>query len=115
VQRLTGTGFVAGLLIAAWAGPAAAASFSEFASWCAPEASGGRPQLCASYLQTYLEALRATDGSVNDGVRACVPDSADQAELVRLIRAYARAHPEAAERSGVAGAGEALRGRFPCR
>ena len=110
-----GVGMAAGLLGVFWMVPASAATFGELASWCAPEASGGRPQLCSSYLQTYLPALRSDDATLNDGVRACVPDSVDEAELLRLIRAFADAHPEAAQLSGIAGTGEALKDRFPCQ
>ncbi|MGD9510691.1 MAG: Rap1a/Tai family immunity protein [Geminicoccaceae bacterium] len=102
------------VLYLVWPGPAGAATFGELASWCAPEDAGGRPALCASYLQTYLEALRTDDASLNDGVRACVPEAADRTELVGLIRTYAKTHPEASSRSGVAGAGDALKDRFPC-
>jgi Rap1a immunity proteins len=112
VERLLRIAFAALCLLSA--GSATAATFGELASWCAPEDAGGRPGLCVNYLQTYLEALRTDDASLNDGVRACVPESADHDELVQLIRAYAREHPDAATRSGVAGTGEALKTRFPC-
>ena len=104
----------AAVLVSASVNSAAAATFGELAAWCAPEDAGGRPGLCANYLQTYLEALRTDDPSLNDGVRACVPNTVEHAELTRLIGAYAREHPDAEARSGVAGAGEALKDRFPC-
>jgi hypothetical protein len=114
VNSLARAAFAA-VLYVTWTGSAGAATFGELASWCAPEDAGGRPGLCTSYLQTYLEALRTDNASLNDGVRACVPEATDNAELVRLIRAFANAHPEASSRSGVAGAGEALKDRFPCK
>ena len=102
------------LLAVAPAVPASAATFAELAQWCAPEANGGRPGLCSGYLETYLEALASPDPSLNDGVRACVPDTVDRAEIRTLIGSYARSHPEAAGQSGIAGLGQALKGRYPC-
>jgi hypothetical protein len=48
-------------------------------------------------------------------VRACVPETADREELVRLILAYADANPASDALSGIAGAGKALEDRYPCR
>jgi hypothetical protein len=95
--------------------PAAAATFGELVAWCAPADAGGRPVLCSRYLETYLEALASPKESLNDGVRACVPETADRGELVRLILAYADAHPASDALSGIAGAGKALEDRYPCR
>lgn len=93
---------------------ARAASFSEIVSWCAPESQGGRPNLCFAYLETYLEALTSTDPDRNDGVRACVPASADRTELAKLILAYAKEHPTEENQSGIGGVGMALKGSYPC-
>jgi Rap1a immunity proteins len=95
--------------------PAVAATFGELTAWCAPAEAGGRPTLCSRYLGTYLEALASPDASLNDGVRACVPEAADRAELVHLILAYADANPASDALSGIAGAGKALEDRYPCR
>ena len=81
--------------------PAMAASFGELAEWCAPEASGGRPGLCSGYLETYIAALASKDETANGGVRACVPEAADRAELQSLLQAYAKKHPESAGEPGV--------------
>ena len=62
------------------------------------------PGLCSAYLETYLQALASPDPSLNDGVRACVPESADRAQIHALIQAYSRQHPESAGESGVGGA-----------
>jgi hypothetical protein len=48
-------------------------------------------------------------------VRACVPETDDRGEVMRLIQAYARANPSSAALSGIAGVGEALKVRYPCR
>ena len=96
------------------AAPASAATFGELAQWCAAESDGGRPDLCAGYLETYLDGLASPDASLNDGVRTCVPESEDRAQVVALLLTYARSHPEAAGRSGVAGLGQALKDRYPC-
>ena len=96
------------------AAPASAATFGELAQWCAPEADGGRPGLCAGYLETYLAGLGSPDPSLNDGVRACVPESEDRARIVELLLGFAQSHPEAAGEPGVAGLGQALKDRYPC-
>ena len=95
--------------------PAGAATFGEIAAWCAPPDADGRPTLCSAYLETYLQALASADPSLNNGVRACVPESADRTELTSLVETYARANPSAKSLSGIAGVGEALKGRYPCR
>jgi hypothetical protein len=46
-------------------------------------------------------------------VRACVPETDDRGEVMRLIQAYARANPSSAALSGIAGVGEALKVRYP--
>ncbi len=94
--------------------PALAASFADLTAWCAAESAGGRPGLCAGYLETYLQALAGPDPSLNDGVRACVPEDADRTQIHALIQSYAQQHPEAAGASGVRGLGLALKDRYPC-
>lgn len=100
--------------LAATASSAKAASFSDIVSWCVPESQGGRPTLCYAYLETYLEALASTDPDLNDGVRACVPASADRTELVKLILTYAKDHPAEPNLSGIGGVGMVLKGNYPC-
>lgn len=102
------------IAFAAGVSSARAASFSEIVSWCAPQDRGGRPTLCFTYLETYLEALGSTDPDLNDGVRACVPASADRTELVKQILAYAKDHPAEPDQSGIGGVGTALKGSYPC-
>ena len=99
---------------AAAASGAKAASFSDIVSWCASERQGGRPTLCFTYLETYLEALASPNPKLNDGVRACVPASADRTELVRQILTYAKEHPTESNLSGIGGVGTALKGSYPC-
>ena len=82
------------------AAPAFAATFAELVAWCAPEDAGGRPGLCSGYLETYLQALASSDASMNDGVRACVPETTDRAEILALIQSYASKHPEVEEQLG---------------
>ena len=101
-------------LAATPAGPTFAASFAELVAWCAPEDAGGRPGLCSGYLETYLSALASPDPSLNDGVRACVPEMPDRAEILALIQSYASEHPESKSKSGVGGLGHALKDRYPC-
>ena len=96
------------------AAPAFAATFAELVAWCAPEDAGGRPGLCSGYLETYLQALASSDASMNDGVRACVPETTDRAEILTLIQSYASKHPESKSSSGVGGLGHALKDRYPC-
>ena len=110
---------IATLLLAACLSVAAplsafAATFGELVEWCGPENSGGRPGLCSAYLETYLQALASPDASLNDGVRACVPESADRAQINALIQAYGRQHPESTGESGVGGVGLALKDHYPC-
>jgi hypothetical protein len=69
---------LAGLWGRSLAAPASAATFGELVQWCAPENDGGRPGLCAGYLETYIARLASPDPSLNDGVRACVPESEDR-------------------------------------
>ena len=69
---------VAGLLLPTV--PANAATFGELEAWCAPPEAGGRPGLCSGYLETMIQGLASTDPSLNDGVRACVPEGEDRAE-----------------------------------
>ena len=95
--------------------PAAAATFGEIAAWCTPPDAGGRPALCSGYLETYLQGLASADPLLNNGVRACVPETEDRGEVMRLIQAYARANPSSEALSGIAGVGEALKDRYPCR
>jgi hypothetical protein len=102
------------IALAATASSARAASFSELVSWCAPQDQGGRPTLCFAYLETYLEALGSTDPDLNDGVRACVPASADRTALVKQVLAYAKDHPAEPNLSGIGGVGMALKGSYPC-
>ena len=96
------------------AAPAVAATFAELVAWCAPEDAGGRPALCSGYVETYLPALAASDALLNDGVRACVPETADRAEIWALIQSYASKHPESKSGSAVGGLGHALKDRYPC-
>jgi hypothetical protein len=105
---------LATLLLGITMSSARAASFTEFLSWCAPEDRGGRPALCSAYLETYLENLASADPNLNDGVRACVPASADRTELVRQVLAYAAEHPAKPDLSGIGGVGMALQGHYPC-
>ena len=113
-MRLSALVLVAGLG-AIPAAPAFAATFAELVAWCAPEDAGGRPGLCSGYLETYLPALASSDASLNDGVRACVPETTDRAEILALIQAYAtQASRSRRANSGVGGLGHALKDRYPC-
>lgn len=94
--------------------PAMAATFGQLVEWCAPEPSGGRPGLCSGYLETYLQGLASTDATLNNGIRACVPEETDRAAIRALIASYAHEHPEAAGEPGVLGLGQALRKLYPC-
>ena len=96
------------------AAPAFAATFAELVAWCAPEDAGGRPGLCSGYLETYLQALASHNETLNDGVRACVPETTDRAEIRAMIQDYARKHPEAANESGGPAVGRVLKDRYPC-
>ena len=107
------------LLIAAGLGTspavsAHAASFAELVEWCAPEDAGGRPKLCSGYLETYLGALASHNETLNDGVRVCVPETTDRAEIRAMIQDYARKHPGAANESGGLVVGRVLKDRYPC-
>jgi hypothetical protein len=97
-----------------FAAPASAATFGDLVQWCAPEDAGGRPGLCAGYLETYLAGLASTNVALNDGVRACVPESEDRARILELIEDFARSHPESLADSGVGGLGRALKDLYPC-
>jgi hypothetical protein len=112
-MRLPALVLIAGLG-AISATPAFSATFAELVAWCAPEDAGGRPGLCSGYLETYLPALASSDASLNDGVRACVPETTDRTEIMTLIQTYAREHPESKSDSGVGGLGHALKDRYPC-
>ena len=103
------------LVVVAAAPPASAATFAELVQWCSPEEKGGRPGLCSGYLETYLEGLASPDPSLNDGVRACVPEATDRAQVRALIHSYARSHPEAGGQPGIVGLGQALKGRYRMR
>ena len=105
---------LAALLGMVLATPVRAATFGELVQWCAAESDGGRPGLCSGYLETYIDGLASPDASLSDGARACVPEAEDRARVVALLLAYARSHPEAAGKSGVAGLGQALKDRYPC-
>lgn len=104
---------IAGLLLLPTA-PANAATFGELEAWCAPPEAGGRPRLCSGYLETMIQGLASTDPSLNDGVRACVPEGEDRAEVVRLLHAYARDNPASRDRPAIVGLGQAVKGRYPC-
>ena len=95
--------------------PAAAATFGEVESWCAPPDAGGRPTLCSGYLETEIQSLASTDPSMNGGVRACVPETEDRSKLRQLMRAYARDNPSSRDLPGVVGLGQALKDLYPCR
>jgi Rap1a immunity proteins len=112
-MRLPALILIAGLG-AVSATPAFSATFAELVAWCAPEDAGGRPGLCSGYLETYLPALASPDALMNDGVRACVPETTDRAEIWAMIQDYAREHPEAANEPGVEGLGRVLKDRYPC-
>jgi hypothetical protein len=112
-MRLSALVLVVGLGVIS-AAPAFAASFAELVAWCAPEDAGGRPGLCSGYLETYLPALASSDASLNDGVRACVPETTDRAEIWAMIQSYASKHPESKSDSGVGGLGHALKDWYPC-
>jgi hypothetical protein len=101
-------------LVVTIATPAAAASFGELDAWCAPPDQGGKPTLCQGYLASGLELLASPDKSLNDGLRACVPEE-DRGKVVSLLRAYARSHPAARSLDGVDGLGLVLKERYPCR
>jgi|tagenome__1003787_1003787.scaffolds.fasta_scaffold18191790_1 hypothetical protein len=103
------------LVAVATALPASAATFAELVQWCAPEEKGGRPGLCSGYLETYLEGLASPDPSLNDGVRACVPEATDRAQVRALIESHARSHPESGGQPGIVGLGQALKDRYPCK
>ena len=102
-------------LVVTIATPALATSFGELLTWCGPPDRGGRPSLCDSYLDAGLELLASPDKSINDGLRACVPEDEDRAGIVSLLRAYARSHPDTHTHDFVDGLGLALKDRFPCR
>jgi Ssp1 endopeptidase immunity protein Rap1a len=97
------------------AAPAAAASFGELQSWCAPAERGGRPLLCAAYLDADLERLVPAARTAGGGTAACVPADADRGRIVALVEDYARRHPSSRRLSDTAGLGLALKDRFPCR
>ena len=78
-----------------------AATLAELVEWCAPENAGGRPALCSLYLETALEELASPDPILNGGVRVCVPDSADRAQIHALIQAYSLQHPGSTSVSGM--------------
>jgi Rap1a immunity proteins len=105
---------VAGLLLLPVM-PAAAATFGEVASWCAPPDAGGRPTLCSGYLETEIQCLASTDPSLHGGVRVCVPEIEDRNKLRQLMRAYARDNPSSRDLPGVVGLGQALKDLYPCR
>jgi Rap1a immunity proteins len=91
-----------------------AATLAELVGWCAPESAGGRPQLCSLYLESALQSLASPEPSLNGGVRVCVPDSADRAQIVTLIRAYSHQHPASTSVSGMGELGLALKDHYPC-
>ena len=90
--------------------PASAPTFGELVEWRAPEDARARPGFRAGY----LAGLASTDASLNDGVRACVPESEDRATIRALIQAFARGHRESLPDPGLAGLGQALKDRYPC-
>jgi hypothetical protein len=92
-----------------------AATFGELEAWCAPAEQGGKPNLCSGYLDSELELLASPDTDINGGTRVCVPANADRAQLVTLIRDYARRNPAARDLGTVVGLGQALKDQFPCR
>src|SRR3954453_18594856 len=84
---------LAALAAAAAPGPAGAAPLAELAGWCAPGGEPGNDRLCGAYLETILTGLASTDPVMNGGNRTCVPENADRAEIIRLVRAYAAKTP----------------------
>jgi hypothetical protein len=111
-RRTLAIGFVLGLAIGG-APPAAAATLTELAGWCAPE--GGSERLCSGYLETILEGLASTDPVMNGGTRVCVPPEAERTQIVRLVRAHAASSEAAGSMPAIEGVGAALKGRYPCR
>jgi len=106
---------LAACLVQLTGAPARAATFGELVEWCAPADENGRPGLCSGYLETYLKGLASPDPSLTDGSRACVPETTDRADILLLIQAYARAHPQSLTASGIGGLGQALKDRYPCK
>ena len=102
------------IAIAVVATPAAAATFGELAAWCAPADTGGRPLLCAAYLDAGLGLLASPDRAAAGDARACVPAGEDPARVVRLLEDYAGRHPASRRLPGAAGLGLALAGRYAC-
>jgi Rap1a immunity proteins len=106
---------LAPLAAATLATPAAATTFDELLTWCAPAGKGSDPTLCKGYLESELELLASPDPVSNGGTPACVPADYDRGRIVGLMREYARHHPESRGLSSPDGLGLALKGRFPCR
>ena len=102
------------IAIAVVATPAAAATFGELAAWCAPADTGGRPLLCAAYLDAGLGLLASPDRAAAGDARACVPAGEDPARIVGLLEDYASRNPASRRLSSAAGLGLALGGRYTC-
>jgi hypothetical protein len=94
--------------------PVSAATFGELDAWCAPGDKGGKPTLCEGYLQSEITLLASPDKSLNGGIRVCVPENEDRAQIISLLRIYALHHPPSRDLDSVTGLGLALQGRFPC-
>lgn len=106
---------LAALVAAVAPGPASAATLAELAGWCAPGGEPGNDRLCGAYLETIFTGLASTDPVMNGGARTCVPENADRAEIIRLVRAYAAKTPAPDKVAALDGVGAAIKGRYPCR
>lgn len=91
-----------------------AETFGELVAWCAPADRGGKPNLCSGYLDSELELLASTDRTVNSYPRVCAGAKADRAQVIELLRAYARANPGARDGESMDGLSAALGDHFPC-
>ena len=104
---------LAALVAAVAPGPASAATLAELAGWCAPGGEPGNDRLCGAYLETIFTGLASTDPVMNGGNRTCVPENADRAEIVRLVRAYAAKMPAPDKVAALDGVGAAIRASLP--
>lgn len=102
-----------GLLVLTVPGTGRAATFEELVGWCTPNT--GSETLCDAYLETIIGGLASPDPVINGGNRTCVPPDTDQAEIVRLVLAYAARSDPPGNLQAIDGVGAALKGRYPCR
>ena len=95
--------------------PVQARTFGEIVRWCTTSTRPGDDRLCDAYVSAGLDLFRSPDPVLNAGHRSCPPTGITVKDVIPVLAAWLKRHPESRDETAAPVAAEALAEKFPCR